>query len=64
MVRSLLNAAQAIALKYSAGGQKSVLLRIRTTNFMDRGAALRWISAFPHEEVRSLLALLVRKYKY
>ena len=46
---------QAIALKYSAGGKKAVLLRIRTTNFMDRGAALRWISAFPHEDVRSLL---------
>jgi hypothetical protein len=39
-----------IALKYSATGNKSVLLRIRTTNFMDRGSSLRWISAFPHEE--------------
>jgi hypothetical protein len=36
MVTRLLNTAQAIALKYSAGGQKAVLLRIRTTNFMDR----------------------------
>jgi hypothetical protein len=40
----------AIALKYSAVGKKSVLLRIRNTNFMDMAPTLRWISAFPHEE--------------
>ncbi len=54
----------AIALKYSAGGQKAVLLRIRTTNFMDRGAALRWISAFPHEEEYLYPPITFLKPKY
>jgi hypothetical protein len=40
----------AIALKYSAVGKKSVLLRIRNTNVMDMAPTIRWISAFPHEE--------------
>ena len=38
-----------IALKYSQGGDSSVLLWLRTQNFMDRGVDLTWISAFPHE---------------
>jgi hypothetical protein len=38
-----------VALKYSQGGDSSVLLWLRTQNFMDRGVDLTWISAFPHE---------------
>jgi len=38
-----------IALKYSQGGDNSVLLWLRSENFMDRGVDLSWISAFPHE---------------
>jgi len=38
-----------ITLKYSQGGDNSVLLWLRTQNFMDRGVDLTWISAFPHE---------------
>jgi len=38
-----------VALKYSLGGDSSVLLWLRTRNFMDRGVDLTWISAFPHE---------------
>ncbi len=40
----------AIALKYSAVGKKSVLLRIRNTNVMDMAPTIRWISAFPPEQ--------------
>ena len=39
-----------VALKYSQGGDSSVLLWLRTQNFMDRGVDLTWISAFPHEK--------------
>jgi len=39
-----------IAIKYGATGLQSVLIRIRTTGFMNLGAALRWLSAFPFEE--------------
>ena len=40
-----------IDLKYSAyGGAHSVLLRIRSKNFMDRGSGMSWISVFPHEK--------------
>ena len=38
-----------VALKYSQGGDSSVLLWLRTQNFMDRGVDLTWVSAFPHE---------------
>ena len=38
-----------IALKYSQGGDSSVLLWLRTQNFLDRGVDLTWISVFPHE---------------
>jgi hypothetical protein len=38
-----------VALKYSQGGDSSVLLWLRTQNFMDRGVDLTWISVFPHE---------------
>ena len=38
-----------VALKYSQGGDSSVLLWLRTQNFMDRDVDLTWISAFPHE---------------
>ena len=37
-----------VALKYSAS-RTSVLLCIKTTSFMARGADLAWISAFPTE---------------
>ena len=39
-----------VALKYSQGGEVATLLWLRTKNFMDRGVALTWISAFPHEK--------------
>jgi hypothetical protein len=38
-----------VALKYSQEGDSSVLLWLRTQNFMDRGVDLTWISAFPYE---------------
>jgi hypothetical protein len=38
-----------IALRYSQGGDSSVLLWLHTQNFMERGVDLTWISAFPHE---------------
>ena len=39
-----------IALHYAAEGTQSVLLRVRTTGFMNLGAQLKWLSAFPFEE--------------
>ena len=39
-----------VALKYSQGGEVATLLWLRTKNFMDRGVALTWISAYPHEK--------------
>lgn len=41
-----------IALKYSQGevDSESLLLWLRTDNFMDRGVDLSWLSAFPHEK--------------
>ncbi len=38
-----------IALKHSQGGDSSVILWMRSQNFIDRGVDLTWISAFPHE---------------
>ena len=38
-----------IAIKYGATGLRSVLIRIRTTGFMNLGAELQWLSAFPFE---------------
>ena len=39
-----------IALEYSAGAQTRLILKIATSSFMDRGAALKYLSAFPAEE--------------
>ena len=43
-----------IAIEYGGGlsstGSHSVLLRVRTTGFMNFGAQLKWLSAFPFEE--------------
>ena len=39
-----------IALHYSMQGEISVLLRIRSTGFMNLGADLMWLSAFPFEQ--------------
>ncbi len=38
-----------IAIKYAATGKHSVLLRVRTEGFMNLGAQLKWVSAFPYE---------------
>jgi hypothetical protein len=38
-----------IAIKYAATGKHSVLLRVRTKGFMNLGAQLMWVSAFPYE---------------
>ena len=37
-----------VALKYGTS-DSSILLRLKTTSFMQRGADLAWISAFPAE---------------
>lgn len=39
------------ALEY-AKSKHPMLLRIKTTSFMDRGADLTFLSAFPHERER------------
>ena len=39
----------AVAVKYSAS-QASLLLKIRTSGFMDRGADISFLSAFPGEK--------------
>ena len=39
----------ATAIKFSSKGARSVLLRVRTTGFMNRGAQLGWLSVFPFE---------------
>lgn len=39
-----------IAILYGATGLHAILLRVRTTGFMNLGAELRWLSAFPFEE--------------
>ena len=39
-----------IAIEYGSKGLQSVLLRVRTTGFMNFGAQLKWLSAFPFEE--------------
>jgi hypothetical protein len=38
-----------IAIQYGATGLYAVLLRVRTTGFMNLGAELQWLSAFPFE---------------
>ena len=38
-----------VALKYSAS-QASLLLKLRTSSFMDRGADIAFLSAFPGEK--------------
>ena len=37
------------ALKYSSS-RKSVLLKLETNNYLDRGADLKYLSAFPGEK--------------
>ena len=39
-----------VALKYSQGGETATILWLRSSNFMDRGVDLAWISAYPHEK--------------
>ena len=39
-----------VAIKYSAGASSSVLLRLRTSSFMQRGADLSYLSCFPNEQ--------------
>ena len=39
-----------VALKYSQGGETATILWLRSSNFMDRGVDLSWISAYPHEQ--------------
>ena len=39
----------AMAIEFSSEGARSVLLRVRTTGFMNRGAQLGWLSVFPFE---------------
>ena len=39
-----------VALKYSQGGETATILWLRSSNFMDRGVDLAWISAYPHEQ--------------
>jgi hypothetical protein len=39
----------ALAIKFSSGGARSVLLRVRTTGFMNLGAQLGWLSVYPFE---------------
>ena len=39
-----------MALKYSQGGETATILWLRSSNFMDRGVDLAWISAYPHEQ--------------
>ena len=38
-----------IALGYS-GGERRLFFKLRTAGFMERGASLRWVSAFPDED--------------
>jgi len=40
----------AIAVQYSAGGGKALLLKVKTNSFMERGANLQFLSAFPEEK--------------
>ena len=45
-----------VAMEYSASSS-AVLLRLRTDNFLKRGADVSWLSAFPAEaEVRRVTA--------
>ena len=39
-----------VALKYSQGGETATILWLRSSNFMDTGVDLAWISAYPHEQ--------------
>lgn len=48
MLRACGPVAVAVAIKYSAS-QASLLLKLRTTSFMDRGAEIAFLSAFPGE---------------
>ena len=38
-----------VAVEYSAGASSSLLLKIATSSFIDRGADLSFVSAFPRE---------------
>mmetsp|Transcript_37842 Transcript_37842/g.110855 ORF Transcript_37842/g.110855 Transcript_37842/m.110855 type:complete len:631 (-) Transcript_37842:426-2318(-) len=39
-----------IALGYSALGERRLFFKLATSGFMERGASLRWVSAFPDED--------------
>jgi hypothetical protein len=38
-----------VALRYSAGGATSLLFKLHTASFMERGASIEFVSAFPAE---------------
>ena len=38
-----------VATSYSLHGNGSLLLKLKVSNFMQMGANLKWISAFPNE---------------
>jgi len=46
-----------VAVRYSAS-RTPLLLRLRTPNFMQRGASIAFLSAFPVEEIPYLLSIL------
>ena len=39
-----------VALRYAAAARHSLLLKLRTDTFMERGADLKFVSAFPAED--------------
>eukprot|EP00966_Prymnesium_polylepis_P263426 6084724-Prymnesium_polylepis.2 len=39
-----------VAVRYSRSQMCSLLLKLRTTSFIDRGASIAYLSAFPAEE--------------
>ena len=40
----------AVALQYASGGSSMLLFKLRTENFMQRGASIGYLSAFPPAE--------------
>ena len=39
-----------VAIEYASGGEHAVIMRLRTTSHMNRGADISFLSAFPSEE--------------
>lgn len=39
-----------VAVQYAAGAQSSLIFKLRTDSFMQRGASIGFLSAFPAEE--------------